>query len=525
MKRSPSAVAALAVLLAHSSQAAFAQCADEVVHELLDGGQGYPDPPRLETPFGAAVVDGPFAFRVTRGAPNELGAIFYGVGLDSVFVPSFDAVVHPAAPFFFDFFGTDDDGRSPLKFATPTIDPSFCGDEVVFQAWVTDAGAPGGFTLTNGVRVRVGIVSQPVFVDRTDETDATTTGEVSELADLDGDGTPDLVLAYQRFLQIRLGVGARFEAPSPSADAQVDGDIHGLAVLDLNGDGPLDVAVATDDPDRVVVLLGDGAGGFLGSAAFVIGAPGTGLAGGDLNGDGLLDLVASTEGGAVSMLRGLGGGFLATFQTVPLGGGQSAVELADLDLDGALDIVAARLAGLVTVRTGNGNATFDPAQNFAAGSQPSALAVADLDQDGLLDVAVTNLASDDVSLLRGLGDGTLAPLGTLQAGAEPTAVRAVDLDGDLLLDLAIANRVSDDVGVHLAEGAGAFGPERFWGTGSFPSGILATDLDGDGATDLVVPGLGDRGRGPRACRTRAGPRSTRGTRCMSRCASFEGCLA
>lgn len=66
-----------------------------------------------------------------------------------------------------------------------------------------------------------------------------TCSALQELADVDGDGTPDQIapdfIDGQGVLFVCLGTGAVLSAPAPPAEA--------MAVIDLNGDGSAEVAV------------------------------------------------------------------------------------------------------------------------------------------------------------------------------------------------------------------------------------------------------------------------------------------
>src|SRR5436309_207804 len=84
-----------------------------------------------------------------------------------------------------------------------------------------------------------------------------------------------------------------------------------LAVVDLNGDGRLDVVTANGGSRDVSVLLGNGDGTFQPEKRLARDSSPRALAAADLNGDGRADLVTANDESSVLVLLGNGDG---TFQ-------------------------------------------------------------------------------------------------------------------------------------------------------------------------------------------------------------------
>src|SRR3954452_7202476 len=85
-----------------------------------------------------------------------------------------------------------------------------------------------------------------------------------EVADLNGDGKPDLVVANEQSQNVTVllgdGRGGFTAAPgSPFAAGQQPNDV---AIGDFNRDGKLDLAFANHEAKHLTVLLGDGRGRF-----------------------------------------------------------------------------------------------------------------------------------------------------------------------------------------------------------------------------------------------------------------------
>ena len=126
-------------------------------------------------------------------------------------------------------------------------------------------------------------------------------------ADLNGDGYPDLVVTSRDYdgyssgdgVHVLLNDGAGHFGAATRYDAGVSP--ASVAIADLDGDGHPDLAVANQtDPGAVSVLLGDGAGGFTAGGAYAAGSNPVYVAAGDLNNDGNPDLAVA--GASVSVL-------------------------------------------------------------------------------------------------------------------------------------------------------------------------------------------------------------------------------
>jgi VCBS repeat protein/FG-GAP repeat protein len=215
--------------------------------------------------------------------------------------------------------------------------------------------------------------------------------------DFNGDGKLDLVVADLSFSQlvILLGTGTgAFNVSTMSVPGLGFGQ-NPIVAADFNGDGKLDLAVSfnpsTFGDNSVAVLLGNGDGTFRSPILTGAGLSSGSLAAADLNGDGKVDLVVASN--SASVLLGNGDG---TFKVSPqefIGAGSliGTAVVGDLNGDGKPDVVVGD-----TILLGNGDGTFEvygpylvrTSQSFALTS--ASPVVADFNHDGALDLAAAS---------------------------------------------------------------------------------------------------------------------------------------
>jgi hypothetical protein len=289
-------------------------------------------------------------------------------------------------------------------------------------------------------------------------------GEMA-LGDVNGDGHLDLALADHDLyaVTVLLGDGKGGFAPAPGSPfAMKQGEhphTHGLALVDVNGDGALDLLTVNNDDNDVAVLLGDGKGGFRPApgSPFAVGPSPYPLAVGDVNGDGRPDIITpSSKPGerTVTVLLGDGrGGFKpAPGSPVATAGQAYFVALGDVNGDGRPDLVVAHNDdGRVTVLLGDGRGGFRPAPSSPVdlGSRAWGVVVADVNRDGKPDLVAAT--GDAVRVLLGDGRGSFraAPGSPFAAGKGAWRLAVADLNGDGKLDVAATGVESDRVTVLL----------------------------------------------------------------------------
>jgi hypothetical protein len=329
------------------------------------------------------------------------------------------------------------------------------------------------------------------------------------VADLNRDGKPDIVVANQESedVCVLLGDGKGHFLPSPHSPFPVGHLPNDIAIGDFNGDGNSDLVIPNHQTPYVTILLGDGRGGFRPAPHSPFSTQSRphphGAVAADFNGDGKLDVVIdSWADDRVLLLLGDGAGNL-------IGPGQffsvgkrpyQRLRSADFNKDGKPDLVITNLDGNnVTILLGDGKGGFReaPGSPFPAGAAPWAVAIDDINRDGNPDLVVVPYAPDvkdpsqiGATILLGDGKGGFTPMRgsllPLHGCQGPNGVATGDINGDGFRDIVVSCAQSNNIVMFLGSKTGAFQPSirQFKDTGW--SGLAVADLNGDGKDDIVV---------------------------------------
>jgi hypothetical protein len=338
------------------------------------------------------------------------------------------------------------------------------------------------------------------------------------VADLNGDGHQDVVVAESGFLDVYLGNGALgFTLLGGSPQTTSLGTVQALEVGDFNNDGLPDVA-ASDG--LVVTIFFNQGGGILkagpttklplpssvvprdGAAwCFFVGLTHFGV--GDVNGDGILDLVFP-DGGTDSFLVLLGdgtGNFSQAPSPITVGPpsgpqGSCSVALGDFNNDGWLDVAYGDATGHYAVLFNNAAGGWQDIEATMTNPQGFRFAAGDMNEDGFLDIVDTGFSgSADIFVnqqnetFAGTGPFAILPASHLYQDTE-----LGDLGGRGVLDVVTVLNpdLSDGASVQPLMGSGdatLSGNPLLPGNYIYPLGARLGDFNEDGRLDIAYGGV------------------------------------
>ncbi len=338
------------------------------------------------------------------------------------------------------------------------------------------------------------------------------------ITDLDQDGLKDILVCDGRLnkvswiRQVSKGV---FE--EQDIGQTVAGPAH-LEVADLNGDGHLDVLVASmgvippsnAKTGSVVVLVNDGTNHFTNRVLLENVARVTYVAAADLNKDGRLDLVVGQFGyieGEIRWMENLGNWEFKSHPLLDLPGTIHA-PVTDLDGDGNPDVVAlvSQDSEEVHAFMGDGAGHFRDRVLYGSTNKDfgsSGLTIGDVNQDGKPDIVYTNGDGFDyatpgsrpwhgVQWLENLGGGkfTFHRIGDFPGCYSPVVV---DLNGDGHNDIVACSGFNDWTNKDAValmcfenDGTNHFTPRVLAHAPTHLIVVKAADLFNDGRIELVT---------------------------------------
>lgn len=338
-------------------------------------------------------------------------------------------------------------------------------------------------------------------------------------ADVDGDGDEDIVVTTVggKPTEVYLNPGnGDFSGVQPSTLGPPGlktptPDSSSVKVIDVNGDGTPDLVLGNKDGQNDIYLGDPSNPGKFASEPLKFGAPGdvtTDVEVVDVDGDGAVDIVVANNGQPNKVYYGdpaLPTGGTPSYGTDPtkestLGTGSgpsTSIELADLNGDGRLDILVGNDgardeifmgAGAPGVRQPLAGAT--PIQLYGTALlRTSDIKVGDVTGDGLPDIVVASIGENNLLYPGQTGAVPVSTTPTVIGSETDTSmsVDLVDTDGDGDLDVVFGN--SDATASTYVNNGGVLSPTPIvTGKRSTESdGVQhVADFNGDGIPDLVT---------------------------------------
>jgi len=345
------------------------------------------------------------------------------------------------------------------------------------------------------------------------------------LADMDGDGNLDLIVAEAAAHKIEVFQGNGDGTFNTTAVVTIDSSVLGatatpvaLATGLLTGGTLPDLAAS--EPDGGVVWVfqntssGPGNFGLSATSGSPYSLPGAnnnprGLAIADIDCDGNNDVVVADEGpdNVVYLLGDSTAAFTATITSTALTNGTNPVALVIGDFGSAHgggactnDIAVVQNATdnvhiMTNTTTTPGTVTFAAVDvSTGASSGPVAIAAGVL-KTGPVDLAIANGGSKTVAVLVNNGSGTFSA-----AAGSPFAIPSSSVPTGIGIGKFLNNDAFNDVAVSAANGLDLFAnsgsggvlttPATVVAAGTSPSGIATGDLNGDSFADIAIPNNG-----------------------------------
>jgi hypothetical protein len=379
-------------------------------------------------------------------------------------------------------FTTTFNGCAPLNVNTFGPRTNFAGDvftrSVVFADFDRDGRADMVATNTQSTNISIfrntsltGSVSFASKIELVSGSTGAFAG-ASGLAtgDLDGDGKLDIVVSNHNAMDVSVFINTTIGSSisfAPKVEFPVQDKTLGVAIADLDGDGKPDIAIANSLPATASVSLLRNTS-VVGVPSFITQNMTTGLVSprelalGDMDGDGKPDLVVSDElGNNVLAYRNNSTTGTISFQA-PLitasGTWPRGISLGDLDGDGKLDVAVSNTqSSSISVfrnTSVSGTISLTPKIDFPTGISPREVAIADIDGDGLPDMAASS-NSVTVPALCGLKNisvpGTISFKSFVSFPTENNALSVClqDVDNDGKTDVAVTSTSINTVSVFL----------------------------------------------------------------------------
>ncbi|CAF0849676.1 unnamed protein product [Adineta ricciae] len=262
---------------------------------------------------------------------------------------------------------------------------------------------------SNSIGVLLGCQNRSFFSQLTYSTGDYSQPRSIALGDFNVDGRLDAVVANfgTGSAGIFLGYSNYDFLGAPASSTGSSSHPNSIAAADFNNDNQLDIIIANNGTNNVLILFGTGYGTFTNPVSYPTGTDShpCWVAVADLNQDTLWDFVVANSGtNNIGVFLANSTGLFSSQVTYSTGSRSRpySVTVLDFNNDTRLDIVVASYgANNVGIFYGYGNGSFMDQEIFPTGfnSHPYALTFGDINNDNLTDVIVTNNGYGNIDIL------------------------------------------------------------------------------------------------------------------------------
>jgi len=261
----------------------------------------------------------------------------------------------------------------------------------------------------------------------------------------------------------------------------------GIQIIDFNGDGEMDILACSYDLNMVVLFQNDGNENFTMDTISISVQHPLVLSAGDIDEDGDLDIaVATQDAGTGAMLLINNGNMNFSVRQLDTQSYSSTwVEMVDLDKDGDLDVVATDFIGTGGLIWYEQTSQLNFNRHFISYANAHGAAVGDLDGDSDLDLAAASCGSSIAWFENdGSNNFTMHPL---FAGYNcAVSISICDIDQDSINDIATVVWSSSLVDWWKNDGNQVFTRHTICDTLTHPSDLCISDVSNDGFPDILT---------------------------------------